>query len=79
MPNRSKHKVRNHFETSLEEAAVSRPGREAGMKNGQTLRAPKVRHRNAACHDFFTASPTRRGASEVPQRVYDDLAPSNKP
>jgi phage terminase large subunit-like protein len=42
---------------------VSRPGREAGMKNGQTLRAPKVRHRNHACHDFFTASLTRRDAS----------------
>ncbi len=65
LPNRSKHKVPNHFETSLEEAAVSRPGREAGMKNGQTLRAPKVRHRNHACHDFFTASLTRRGASET--------------
>ena len=27
LPNRSKHRVPDHFETSLEEAAVSRPGR----------------------------------------------------
>jgi len=80
IPNRSKHKVRNHFETSLEEAAVSRPGREAGMKNGQTVRAPKVRHRNHACHGFFTASPTRRGASERHRRAFTmiSLPPTNR-
>ena len=33
------------------------------MKNGQILRAPKVRHRNHACHDFFTASETHSTAS----------------
>ena len=64
LPNRSKHTAHDHFETSLEEAAVSRPGREAGMKNGQTLRALKARHSSHAGkiedHDFFTASERRR-------------------
>ena len=64
LPNRSKHTAHDHFETSLEEAAVSRPGREAGMKNGQTLRALKARHSSHALkiddRDFFTASETRR-------------------
>jgi len=32
-PIRLKHKAAHHFQTSLEEAAVSRPGREAGIKN----------------------------------------------
>jgi hypothetical protein len=44
LPARSKNKVGNDFRASLEEAAVSRPGREAGKKNGQNQRAPKVRH-----------------------------------
>jgi hypothetical protein len=43
LPARSKNKVGNDFRASLEEAAVSRPGREAGKKNGQNQRAPKVR------------------------------------
>ena len=67
LPNRSKHKVPNHFETSLEEAAVSRHGREAGMKNGQILRAPKALHRSDTGirddHDFFTDSETHRAAT----------------
>jgi hypothetical protein len=45
---------------------MSRPGREAGMKNGQTLRALKARHSSHAGtiddRDFFTASETRRTA-----------------
>jgi hypothetical protein len=55
----SKHKAHNHFQSSLEEAVVRRPGRKAGIKNRQTLRAPKVRHRNHAGRDLFTASETR--------------------
>ncbi len=36
-PSRSKHKIGSDFHTSLEEAAVSRPGREAGIENGHDL------------------------------------------
>ncbi len=57
---RSKHDAVNNFRASLEEAAVSRPGREAGIENGQTLRAPKVRHMNQTGCDFFTLSESRR-------------------
>ncbi len=32
------HNASSHFETSLEEAAVRRPGRKAGIENGQTIR-----------------------------------------
>jgi hypothetical protein len=60
MLSRSKHELPNHFHTSLEEAAVSRPGPEAGIKNGQTLRAPKVRHRNDAGRVFHSFSNTMR-------------------
>src|SRR5512136_478821 len=42
------HRVANEFETSLEEAAVRRPGRKAGSKNTNRHRAPKVRHSNHA-------------------------------
>ncbi len=37
LPSRSKHKIGSEFHTSLEEAAVSGPGREAGIKNGNSL------------------------------------------
>ncbi len=72
---RSKHKVVNDFPTSLEEAGVSRPGRKAGNKNGQTRRAPKVRHRNRADRDSFAASEIRRATSltEPPLRTECDL------
>ena len=40
---RSKHKLGNDYRASLEEAAVSRPGRKAGNENGKTQGAPKVR------------------------------------
>ena len=33
LPIRSKHKAADHFQTSLEEAAVRRPGRKAGIEN----------------------------------------------
>ncbi len=59
LPSRSKHKIGSDFHTSLEEAAMSRPGREAGNRPNQTRRAPKVRHRNRADRDFFTALETR--------------------
>ena len=36
-PGQSKHKVPNHFQASLEEARVSRPGRKAGIVNGRNL------------------------------------------
>jgi hypothetical protein len=37
LPTRSKHKVASDFQTSLEEAAVGRPGRKAGLRNDHTL------------------------------------------
>ena len=35
LPTRSKHKAANDLQTSLEEAAVNRPGREAGIRNDE--------------------------------------------
>ena len=37
LPTRPKHKSTNAFQTSLEEAAVNRPGREAGIRNSHTI------------------------------------------
>ncbi len=37
LPSRSKHKIGSDFHASLEEAEVSRPGREAGIENGHDL------------------------------------------
>ena len=41
---RSSHKAGNDFQTSLEEAAVNRPGRKAGRENTHRGRAPRARH-----------------------------------
>ena len=49
MPNRSKHEVPNHLQTSLEEAVVSRPGRKAGEEFTDKIRALKARHKRVRC------------------------------
>ena len=69
LPKRSKQKVPDNFETSLEEAAVSRPGREAGMRTAKPSERRRFRHRHHACHDFFTGSETRRAVSEKETRL----------
>ena len=78
MPDRSKHKVPNHLQTSLEEAVVSGPGRQAGEEFTDKIRALKARYSSHAGkiddRDSCTASQTHRGFSRAPHgRETEDL------
>ena len=74
LPIRSKHKAASIFQTSLEEAAVHRPGREAGKQACSISRAPKARHMNHPdrlqgrdCYcAFFARPPLWRNATRAP-------------
>ena len=62
---RPKHKVDNGFQTSLEEAGVSRPGREAGNKNGQTRSAEGAAQKSCGPRFFHSFGDPPHGDVEM--------------